>query len=254
MLGAARYGGFVPAQILFPNRATRMHQNSYRPPTQFSVFPPVIKNLLIINGLLYLAKVVALGTNGVFLAELLNAMALYPPGAPEVGWTIFGTRAYIPGFWPWQLVTYSFLHGDFTHLLFNMFALWMFGVQIENTWGSKRFAIFYFVCVIGAALIQMMVMWGVPIPTLGASGGVFGILLAFGMLFPEQPIYLYFLFPIKAKWFVIGFGALELWAAVTGTQAGVANFAHLGGMLFGFLLIMYWRGKLPIQPERPMRS
>ncbi len=135
-----------------------------------------------------------------------------------------------------------------------MFALWMFGVQIENTWGSKRFAIFYFACVIGAALIQMMVMWGVPIPTLGASGGVFGILLAFGMLFPEQPIYLYFLFPIKAKWFVIGFGALELWAAVTGTQAGVANFAHLGGMLFGFLLIMYWRGKLPIQPERPMRS
>jgi membrane associated rhomboid family serine protease len=230
-----------------------MYQNSYRPVTQFSVFPPVIKNLLIINGLFYLAKVVAIGTGGVVLATVLNAMALYPPGAPEVGWTIFGTRAAIPGFWPWQLVTYGFLHGDFTHLLFNMFALWMFGVQVENVWGSRRFAIFYFVCVIGAALIQMIVMWGQPIPTLGASGGVFGILLAFGMLFPNQIIMLIFPpIPMKAKWLVIGYGALELYAAVTGTQAGVANFAHLGGMLFGFLLIMYWRGKLPIQPQRRM--
>ncbi len=253
MLGVARYGGFVPAQILLPNRAMRMSQNSFRPVTQFSVFPPVIKNLLIINGLLYLAKIVAVGTGGVFLATVLNSMALYPPGAPEVGWTIFGTRAIIPGFWPWQLVTYSFLHGDLTHLLFNMFALWMFGVQIESKWGSKRFAIFYFVCVIGAGLIQMIVMWGAPIPTLGASGGVFGILLAFGMLFPNQIILLIFPpIPMKAKYFVIIFGGLELFFAVSGTQAGVANFAHLGGMLFGFLMIMYWRGKLPIQPQRRM--
>lgn len=227
-------------------------QQSYRPPTQFSVFPPVIKNLLIINGLFFLAKWVAIGTGGVLLATILNAMALYPLDAPEIGWTIFGTRAHIPGFWPWQLVTYSFLHGDFGHLLFNMFALWMFGVQLENVWGSRRFAIFYFVCVVGAAFIQLMVMWGAPIPTLGASGGVFGILLAFGMMFPNQPIYLYFLFPIKAKWLVIGYGVLELWAAVSGTQAGVANFAHLGGMLFGLLLILYWRGKLPMKPKQPM--
>ena len=229
-----------------------MYQNTYRPPTQFSVFPPVIKNLLILNGLFFFAKFVAIGTGGGFLAGLLNVMALYPPGAPEVGYTIFGTFGQIPGFWPWQLATYAFLHGDLWHLLFNMFALWMFGVQIENIWGSRRFVLYYFVCVVGAALIQMAVMWGQPIPTLGASGGVFGILLAFGMMFPNQPIYLYFLFPIKAKYFVIGFGALELWAAVTGTQAGVANFAHLGGMLFGLLLILYWRGKLPVKPERRM--
>ena len=218
-----------------------MYQNSYRPPTQFSVFPPVIKNLLILNGLLFFAKFAAIGTGGGFLAWLLNIMALYPPGGPDIGYTIFGTVGNIPGFWPWQLVTYGFLHGDIMHLVFNMFALWMFGVQIENTWGSKRFGIYYFVCVIGAGLIQLAVMWGAPIPTLGASGGVFGILLAFGMMFPNQEIYLYFLFPIKAKYFVIGFGVLELWAAVSGTQAGVANFAHLGGMLFGLLLILMMR-------------
>ncbi len=229
-----------------------MYQNAYRPPTLFSVFPPVIKNLLILNGLLYLAKLVAMGTGGGYLAVVLNAMALYPPGAPDFGYTIFGQQTVIPGFWPWQLVTYSFLHGDLGHLFFNMFALWMFGVQIENVWGSHRFGVYYFACVIGAGLIQLLVMWGVPIPTLGASGGVFGILLAFGMLFPNQPIYLYFLLPIKAKWLVIGYGVLELWAAVTGTQAGVANFAHLGGMLFGLLLILYWRGKLPIQPRQRM--
>ena len=231
-----------------------MYRETYRPPTSFSVFPPVIKNLLILNGLFYLAKFVAIGTGGVFLGTILNAMALYPPGAPDQGYTIFGTVADIPGFWPWQLVTYGFLHGDLGHLFFNMFALWMFGVQIENMWGSRRFALYYFVCVIGAALIQLLVMWGAPIPTLGASGGVFGILLAFGMLFPNQPIYIYFLFPVKAKYLVIGYGVLELWAAVTGTQAGVANFAHLGGMLFGLVLILYWRGKLPIQPKRRMYS
>ena len=185
------------------------------------------------------------------LAEVLNAMALYPPAAGDFGYTIFGGPTEIPGFWPWQLVTYGFLHGDMMHLLFNMFALWMFGVQIENVWGSRRFAIYYFSCVIGAGLIQMLVMWGTPIPTLGASGGVFGILLAFGMLFPNQVIMLLFPpIPLKAKWLVIGYGAIELYAAVMGTQAGVANFAHLGGMLFGFLLIMYWRGKLPLKPKQ----
>lgn len=227
-----------------------MYQNAYQPPTQFSVFPPVIKNLLILNGLLYLAKVVAVGTNAGLLAVFLNAMALYPLGAGDVGYTIFGTVAEISGFWPWQVVTYGFLHGDFTHLLFNMFALWMFGVQIENVWGSRRFAIYYFICVIGAGLVQMFVMWGTPVPTVGASGGVFGILLAFGMMFPNQPIYLYFLFPIKAKWLVIGYGIFELFAAVSGTQAGVANAAHLAGMVFGFLMIQFWRGKLPLDPGR----
>lgn len=229
-----------------------MNGDAYRPPTQFSVFPPVIKNLLILNGLFHLAQYVAAATGTEMLARLLNAMALYAPFAPDVGYTIFGTVTNIPGFWPWQIVTYGFLHGGLGHLFFNMFALWMFGVQLENSWGSRRFAIFYFVCVIGAGFIQMVVMWGAPVPTIGASGGVFGILLAFGMMFPNQPIYLYFLFPIKAKWFVIGYGLIELWAGVAGTQQGVAHFAHLGGMLFGFLLIQYWRAKLPVKPRRRM--
>ncbi len=219
-----------------------MNQNAYRPPTQFSVFPPVIKNLLILNGLVYLAQMVPTTQE-----MLLRWFALWPLGIPDL-------PGY-PSFWPWQLVTYAFLHGGFGHLLFNMFALWMFGVQIENAWGSNRFGFFYFACVIGAGLVQLVVVsLGAELfPTIGASGGVFGILLAFGMMYPNQPIYIYFLFPIKAKWLVIGYGALELFAAVTGTQAGVANFAHLGGMVFGFLLIQYWRGKLPKQPQRQMR-
>lgn len=240
-------------------------QPSYRAPTQFSVFPPVIKNLLILNGLVFFAQFVARATDTLWMAEVLNAMALYAPGSAEAMAriasfgvpTIFGqadpSAFWVPGFEPWQLVTYAFLHGGLGHLFFNMFALWMFGVQIEQVWGSRRFGIFYFFCVVGAGLTQILVTWGTPVPTLGASGGVFGVLLAFGMMFPERPIYLYFLFPIKAKWFVLGLGALQLWSAVTGTQAGVANFAHLGGALFGFLLIQFWRGKLPVQPGQPMR-
>lgn len=229
-------------------------QPSYQTPTQFSVFPPVIKNLLILNGLIFFAQFVAEATATISMARVLNAMALYPPGAGETGATIFGTHAPILGFWPWQLVTYAFLHGSVGHLFFNMFALWMFGVQIEQHWGSRRFGIFYFFCVIGAALTQMVVLWGTSVPTLGASGGVFGILLAFGMMYPERRIMLLIPpIPIKAKWFVLGLGALELWMGVTGTQAGVANFAHLGGAAFGFLLIQFWRGRLPVQPRQRMR-
>jgi membrane associated rhomboid family serine protease len=214
-----------------------MYDNAYRPPTQFSVFPPVIKNLLIINGLVYFAQMVPTTAN-----LLVYWFALWP----------MGTVSAAPDFWPWQLVSYGFLHGGLGHIFFNMFALWMFGAQLENAWGSKRFAIFYFVCVIGAGLIQLLVMWGVPVPTVGASGGVYGVLLAFGMMFPNQPIYVYFLFPIKAKWFVLIFGGIALWAGVTGTQAGIAHFAHLGGMFFGFLVIQYWRGKLPKKPAHRM--
>ncbi len=227
-----------------------MYQGTYQPPTRFSVFPPVIKNLLIINGLVFLAQMVP-QTN----LTLITWFGLWPVGsAPLIG---------LGEFWPWQLVTYGFLHStvSYGHILFNMFALWMFGVQIENTWGSGRFAVFYFVCVIGAALIQLPVITfdfvssgGHPswwVPTIGASGGVFGLLLAFGMMFPEQPIYLYFLFPVKAKWFVIGFGVIELFGGVTGSST-VAHFAHLGGMLFGFLLIQFWRGKLPWKPDQRM--
>ena len=234
-------GGYIQGRDTIIARTHRtMYQNSYRPLTRFSMFPPIIKNLLILNGLVFL------GTMTPPLSRVLvQWFALWPIGDPQFS-------GGFASFLPWQLVTYSFLHGGFTHLLFNMFALWLFGVQIENTWGARRFAVFYFVCVIGAGLIQLIVASssGAVYPTVGASGGVFGILLAFGMLFPNQLIYIYFLFPIKAKWFVIIYGLLELWAAVTGTQAGVANFAHLGGMLFGFLLIQYWRGKLPVRPGR----
>jgi len=217
-------------------------RTQYRPPTRFSVMPPVIKNLLILNGLFFLAQFVAAETlaSSSLLASVLNQMPLYPPGTSG------------PNFWPWQLVSYSFLHGSFGHLFFNMFALWMFGVQVENRWGSQRFVFFYFACVVGAAVTHLAFVSS-AIPTVGASGGVYGILLAFGMMFPNQPIYIWFLFPIKSKWLVTGFGALELYSAVTGTQAGVANFAHLGGMVIGFFLIQYWRGKLPVKPKRVMR-
>lgn len=218
--------------------------------------PPVIKNLLVLNGLLFIAQFLAANTlaDSSLLADVLNYLALYPPGAGERAFLLVSARiGEAPGFWPWQLVSYSFLHGSFGHLFFNMFALWMFGVQIENRWGSQRFAVFYFICVVGAALTHLAFVTR-PVPTVGASGAVYGVLLAFGMMFPNRTIYLIFPpIPIKAKWFVLGFGALELYMAASGTEAGVANFAHLGGMVIGFLLIQYWRGKLPVQPERVMR-
>jgi membrane associated rhomboid family serine protease len=230
--------------------------NQYRPGFQFSFFPPVIKNLLIINVLVYLAEVVALQTGAVQLAVILNAMALYPPGSGEIGQSIFGASGVeIPGFWPWQMVTYSFLHSihSISHLLFNMFALWMFGMQLENTWGSRRFAVYYFVCVVGAAIVQMVWMYGSNSPTLGASGGVFGVLLAFGMMFPNQEILLFPIpIPIKAKYFVAGYGLLELYSGVTNTMDGIAHFAHLGGMLFGLVLLLFWMEKLPFKPGRPL--
>jgi membrane associated rhomboid family serine protease len=146
-----------------------------------------------------------------------------------------------------QLVTYSFLHGSVMHLLLNMYALWLFGSRMENVWGSRAFAVYYFVCVIGAGLTQLLVstVSGGVYPTIGASGGVFGLLLAFGMRFPNEVLML--VFPpvaLPAKWFVTIYAAIELWAGVAGTQAGVAHFAHLGGMLFGYLLIQYWRRHL----------
>ncbi len=226
---------------------------TFQPPSGFAVFPPVIKNLLILNALAFLAKYVAMATGASTLAWLLNAMALYPIDAPAQGYTIFGTFREIPGFLPWQLITYSFLHGGLGHLFFNMLALWMFGIQIENAWGSKRFAIYYFVCVLGAGLLQLVVTFGTNVPTVGASGGVFGILLAFGMMYPDRYIMLLFPpIPIKAKYFVIGYGALELYSGITSTQSGIAHFAHLGGMLFGFILFQYWRGKLPMKPSQTL--
>ncbi len=216
--------------------------DTYHAPTRFSVFPPVIKNLLIINGLVFLAQIAGDMNPGGGLYRIMYHMMLWP-----VGYDVF---------WPWQLVTYGFMHGGFGHIFFNMFGLWMFGVQLENSWGSRRFALFYFVCVIGAGLIQLAasaVAGPPPIPTVGASGGVLGILLGFGMMFPNTYIMLIIPpIPIKAKYFVFGLGALSLLGGTTGFQSDVAHFAHLGGMLFGFLVIQYWRGKLPFKPERRM--
>lgn len=150
-------------------------------------------------------------------------------------------------FQPWQLVTYGFLHGGLTHLLFNMLALYMFGSDLERVFGQKRFAVFYLVSVLTAALAQLLIASlgsGPPIPTVGASGGVFGLLLGFGLYFPQRKVMLIFLpVPMPAWLFVTLYGALELFLGVTGTQRGVAHFAHLGGMLGGYLTILAWRSR-----------
>ncbi len=145
-----------------------------------------------------------------------------------------------------QLVSYMFLHADFTHLFFNMFALWMFGRQLEYDLGSKRFLGYYLLTGIGAGALNLLVMslTGDYALTVGASGAVYGILLAFGVLHPNVPLYLMFIpVPIKAKWFVIGYGVLELLQGVSATPDGVAHFAHLGGMVFGLALLLFWRWK-----------
>ncbi|MDZ7658816.1 rhomboid family intramembrane serine protease [Fodinibius sp.] len=193
----------------------------YSPNTQLSIFPPAVKHLLIINLLAF----VALSTP-VVSEYLFTYGALWPIGSGRFG--------------IWQLVSYMFLHAGFGHIFFNLFALWMFGQAIENFWGTNRFVIYYFLTGIGAALLHMLIGAG-GAPTLGASGAVYGILLAFGMMFPNRPIMLLFPpIPIKAKYFVAIFGAIELISGLTRANSGVAHFAHLGGMLVGFILIKYW--------------
>lgn len=201
--------------------------------SSYSLLPSVVKLLLIANGLMFVMELS-------YGDQLIVNLALWPLTAIPASMQ--------PHFQPFQLLTYSFLHGGVMHLLLNMYALWLFGTRMENTWGSSAFAVYYFVCVFGAGLIQLLVatLSGGMYPTIGASGGVFGILLAFGMRFPNERLML--IFPpviLPAKWFVTIYAAIELWAGVTGTQAGVAHFAHLGGMLFGYLLIRYWRRHPP---------
>ena len=232
--------------------------NEQYSPTGFRVLPPVVKHLLIINVLFFLAMI----TLKRFNIDLNDMLGLHFFKASD--------------FRPYQLITYMFMHGNFEHLFFNMFALWMFGNTIENIWGAKRFLLFYMVCGIGAGLCQEAVQYiqyvttladyanvnmggGQVVPmaaylnmmnTVGASGAVYGLLLAFGMLFPNAMIYLYFLFPIKAKWFVIGYAVIEVLSGFF-SNGNIAHFAHLGGMLFGLLLIMHWKkkGTLYDQPQ-----
>ena len=143
--------------------------------------------------------------------------------------------------------SYGFLHFDFNHLFFNMLGLWMFGGELEQVWGQKRFVLFYFASVVAAALTQLIVnaLLGSMAPTIGASGGLFGLLLAFAMIFPNRIILLFFIIPMKAKWLVALYGVLELYQGVWVMNSGVAHFAHLGGMLGGLLMLRYWRGQAP---------
>ncbi len=147
-------------------------------------------------------------------------------------------------FYLWQLVTYLFLHGGWFHIIFNMFALWMFGCDLESKWGSRKFLVYYFLTGAGAGLLDVVLNSifrpGIPTATIGCSGAVYGLLLAYGMLFPERIIYLYMVIPLKAKWFVVGMGAIEFISSFGDTGSGVSHFAHLGGMLFGFLYLRGW--------------
>ena len=142
--------------------------------------------------------------------------------------------------WVWQIVTYMFLHGGFMHILFNMLALWMVGSQLEGEWGTREFAKYYFFTGIGAGITTALIFPNQFFPTVGASGAIYGLLLAYGVSYPNRPILLYFLFPIPAKFFVIIFGVIELFMGFTGTRSGIAHFAHLGGILFGLLYFWLW--------------
>ena len=236
---------------------------------KFSHLPQVVKNLMIVNGLFFLATW-SLESRGI---DLSNLFALHQFQSPD--------------FQPHQLITHMFMHANFTHLFFNMFTLWMFGKTLENKWGAKRFLTYYMITGFGAALIyigyiqfqintissnidsetyNMIINKGndlinirrnwsintiqgklnslVNVPMLGASGAVYGLLLAFGMLFPNSIIYLYMAIPIKTKYFVAGIGVLSLYNGI-GNNPGdnVAHFAHLGGMIFGIILLKYWKKK-----------
>ncbi len=206
--------------------------------------PPVVKNLLLVNILMYVITMIT----GNFMYE---------------NFALFYFKS--PFFKPYQLVTHMFMHGGFTHIFFNMYTLFIFGGVLERVWGSQKFLLYYFVTGIGAALLHLGVMYLqlqgyiadiqegnlyaqaniqalLTTPTVGASGAIYGLLLAYGMLFPNNVMQL--IFPpvaLKAKWFVLIFGALELLLGLSGRGGNVAHFAHLGGMIFGFFLIMYWK-------------
>ena len=211
---------------------------------------PMTKNLLIVNFLAFVATWV-LELRGIDLTSLL------------------GLHFFLASdFHIYQFVTYMFLHGGLTHIFFNMFALWMFGNVIEQVWGSKKFIFYYICCGIGAGFVQEVVQYGTYMyeglaayqyvntgsvqmttdayinlwTTIGASGAVYGILLAFGMIFPNERLFIIpFPFPIKAKWLIVGYFAIELFSAMSAPGDGVAHMAHLGGMLFGWILIRYWK-------------
>jgi membrane associated rhomboid family serine protease len=219
----------------------------YRP----NRFPPVVKNLIIINVLVFIAQMMFEKSQPFFIENLF---------------ALHDVRSAF--FKPHQLLTHMFMHGSFEHILFNMFALWMFGSLLENYWGPKKFLQFYIMCGLGAALLHLGVLYVELAPlwerlktyspeaqdyimhnpqeaingaTIGASGAVFGCLAAFGYLFPNSLIYVYFMIPMKAKWFVLLYGALELWLGARNSAGdNVAHFAHLGGAITGFIIVFIW--------------
>ena len=221
----------------------------YSPP-KFNILPPVCKNLLIINVIAFLAAYV-FRMRGIDLSD------------------IFGLHFFASdNHYFWQYITYAFFHDNFSHLFFNLFAVWMFGYTLENIWGQKKFIIFCLVSCLGAALAQQITYYfmysdlvngvysgvnignGITISTseflnnlntIGASGVVFGLLAAFGAMFPNSTIYLYFFIPLKTKWFVIGYIVLELINGISTTSDGVAHFAHLGGAVAGLILLWIWK-------------
>jgi membrane associated rhomboid family serine protease len=188
-------------------------------------FPPIIKNLLIINVLVFVAQ-------NLLPAEYLvtGRLALWPVKSDF--------------FYPYQIATHMFTHASFTHLLFNMFSLWIFGQVLENVWGPKRFLFFYLVCGVGAAALHLLIQYltGSGAPTVGASGAIMGLMAAFAYLFPNRELYIMFIpVPVKAKWAVLGYAAIDLFGGVAKVSGdNTAHFAHLGGAITGFILVLIW--------------
>lgn len=218
----------------------------------------MIKNILIINALVFLAQIVVDGLP-YLSGPILDWFALWPMGTPEVASSSQGLQP-VPRFYPWQLVTTAFLHGGVMHILFNLYSLFLFGSAVERSLGTRRFIWLYAASVLGASLLQLAVtsapyLMGAanppPIgPTVGASGGVMGVVAACAILFPRAEIYIIPIpVPIQMRWLALGYVALDLFGGFGAPGDGIAHFAHLGGFAAGALALQYWKGKLPVRPR-----
>jgi len=197
-----------------------MTRNLSHGPLDFQRMPPIVRLLIVSNVVLYALSWLVAG-------QFDHIFGLVPA-------RVLGER------WVWQLFTYMFLHGSLLHLLFNLLAIWMFGLPLESQWGSREFLKFYMVCGVGAGLINVAMTPASQAPIIGASGAVYGLLVAFAMMYPDAVVYLYAFFPVKAKHMAILFGLMEFFAGATNASPGIARFAHLGGMLVGYLYLRWW--------------